>query len=318
MNELLERWMNVNKIVFVEVHMNNELYVKYPSGTRRDKQIRQRFGSSVGIFEWDYLKELNDLNYTIVMEYIPSIKDYTDTPRREGEAYNSLQTFEVALLYITNLKRLLFINLISEPRCNELSLGSRLALRRADMKSFWGIEHRYNEAMKNVETTDIHNFYIHVMKAFLTVHKKMLGIEKLSNYEIIQSLKYWPDAVKYNIDTYLEVSATYSNYGIITFLRPCHSVYIDLRKIFKDVGSRVVLTEFDIPYLNSFAKRQMLIEVMDKTRCKIVPYTTGPYRVGHSFEVTWFVADENMVKSAKKTITNIVNEMMETYKSRRF
>ena len=310
MDNTIERWQNLNKLVFVEIHMNNEIYVRYPTGTREDNRIRLLFGNPVGVYNWDYLNMLNNWDYTIAMEYIPSVMDCTSSVRMEGKAYNTLQPFEIALLHIKDSSKLLFINMVSDITRSELSLQSMLALRKPNIESFDKIEHRYRKAMETIENVDIHNFYLHTMKSFLTIHKKMLHLDSLSDDDIIDTFKYWPILDKYDVDTYLHMSGDYTHYGILTSLYPRTSTSGDIRKISMDMSSKTVLTELNIPYLYTNQKRNLLVEVMDKTNGKIVPYSTGPCRVGSTFEVVWLVSDEGLLKSAKKTIMKIVNDMM--------
>ena len=108
----IKRWQNLDiknwsNAVFVEILTQNRLYVQFPSGSKQDNKIKVlNNGSSIGLFDWSYLRKLEESNYKIVLLNTSSVFEN----KEQSNIVNSLQSFEIAILYIRDISNLIFCN----------------------------------------------------------------------------------------------------------------------------------------------------------------------------------------------------------------
>ena len=314
MIDLNSQLKNKDKIVYVGIYDNDIIYIQFEDNTINDTKVRLiNNGRNVTKRNWNYLKELEKRDYTIIITNSGGvIKEENVTSDS-----NLIQCFELLMLYIHNINRIvipIFLSIL--PSHTRLYFNSSRIGNPFFNKSTWDeninnckkVIGDISDAVDTLQINEKYRYHQIVSLLFFEIHKILNGIEDMSNEEIIKLLDNWCRYIKDKRDYLLSVQVGYESGNIDTNI---------IGEIPKD---KIVNMKLKIPnikqYLGSInnnakIKRNLVYSVTEKTNNKILPYRIGTTSmVIDKLDTAWIVTDRELKSQAKDIINDTYKEIL--------
>ena len=317
-------WKNLDKLVFVVLYSNNRMLVQFPENSREYYKAKLlNNGNEVGQFEWKYLNKIIELGYMIVLidsgtVYQPNIND------QYGLLGNGLQSFEVVMLYVKNIDKVIFSQMLDDYAVDDDFLNSN-NLSKAKKVNIHSFNDRVRKAKNDIFNADtdnlvIYDFNYNVSVSFFEIHKAMMGIEHLSNDNIIEMITGKSSNIKARNDVSIGMIPEYK-YGVInTTLEGIDEMelgdeYPQSDEVFEKIDKRikdVKLVTYDITermQSNEWSKicNRIMRSILSKTSNGVVLYRM--YTKAHLNEImtTWYIVDDKYMNN--KEFSLLINSM---------
>ena len=276
--QYIMKWEDLDNLVFVDICCENRVYVQFPEGSMQDTKIRLlNNGMSIMKSDWKYLERLNDTDYTIVIINDGNIFYKTAT---------SIQSLELALLYIKNKEKLILGPLL---KGIEKDIQFNTFLFRNDKLFGDKFEHKVKELKSLIDknrNTDSYEFNLAVMLSFYTIHKSLMNIKNMNDSEILKNVVWnWrkSDAHKFGLN--MNMKSDYDNADVAGYLgsipkyNGIDPLYKgnreDAQKILNSILDNRIMISIETTGIQSLSlikllSRKLVQEVVDKTNCGIV------------------------------------------------
>ena len=209
MDERLRNFKNLDNVVFIQVHRDNILYVQFPPGSNEDTKIKLLGnGNPVGKFTWNYISKLESMGYWMVMLDSGSVFD----DEQMDVSSNSIQSFEIALMYLKDKNKILFYENFESSDNQTLYYSSlQPIMGRFDME-WWNTHTQIcKKQLENAKDLVEYDYRAKALEVFLEMHYRIIGIYEKSDKERIEFVKNWYKPIQYDKNTVLQVCANFKS-----------------------------------------------------------------------------------------------------------
>ena len=199
------------KIVYVEVHENNKIYVKFPKESIEETKTILMGGNSIGEFKWEFLRSISKKDYIICIINSQAVligegnyKYMTD------EQYFGIQVFELVLGIVDdeNRYKLVFPHIAKVGSIDIFKTYVGEINRRYNnfRMSIWDKNLVNSQRLMDTNSRNINRnrFELAGMVSYYEVHKAIFGISNIPYYKILETINNKYDAEEITKDISLK------------------------------------------------------------------------------------------------------------------
>ena len=305
--------LDLDNIIYVEIHKNDELYVKYPDDSKEGLKAKLVNPYRIVKFNWRHLEKLEKSKYHIGLINPSEGITYKDGNKNRLECFRA---FEIAFSFIEDKEKLLMPYLLDK----HVTTGNGTYESSQNTGDFNVIKFNLNielhkRGMQKMfsKFNGQHNFMMTALSTYFEIHKKLLGLKEIPNNSLMKFAidKYNKEMT--NAKEVLNISYMYSDGTLKTrILMENENNNIGDKRVNDLLYNRKFEAKFKytkrLPELKTKVRSEMCINVARKSNYRILAYNINDKSILGGYKISWYIVDDTPIEDVKQLISSVYEE----------